>query len=189
MDNSENRAVRLLLAIAVVGACIATVPLAAYLGLLFLYIEPNPKHMPPDLTGEAVGWAVIGLLTGSIVTVVAESLMWPSSQTFRDKYLGLIIGSVIALVCGATLGAFFAIIQMDSVDGQAMTSRTLAVLAGGTAGFLATIAGIIAGFTLRRFVVSMYRLPGPARSRRPTLDDEAAAGSVQPASDRRGHAG
>ena len=186
---NDNKVVAGLFVLAVVAICIAIVPIAAQLGLLWLYIEPNPRHLPPVLTGEAVGWSIIGLLTGTAVVIIAESLFWPSNSGFFDKYRGLIFGAVISLVAGIALGVFFAIIQMDSVDGQAMETKQLAVLAGATAAGLATIAGIVAGAVLRRYVVGLYRLPDSQRPSRITFNDEDATGARRAASDRSGHAG
>ncbi len=149
------------LVVAVVAACMIVVPVAANLGLLILATDPNPRHPPADLMGEAVGWAIAGVLVGAMVVIITESVVWPGSKGFVAKYKGLILGSAISLVIGACLGLTFAVIQMDSVDGQAITSKSLGVMAGATAGTLGAIAGIIAGTTVRRFVINLYRLPNP----------------------------
>ena len=186
---SNNRLLSGILVLAVLAAAIAAVPLAANLSLLWLYIEPNPRHLPPVLLGEAVGWSVIGLLTGAAVVIIAESMFWHHSQSLWTRYRGLITGAVIAMVVGVTLGIFFAIIQMDSVDGQAMETQQLAALAGATAAGLATIAGIIAGATVRRYVLSLYRLPGDSQPSRITFNDEDATGAPQRTPGRSSHAG
>ncbi len=170
-----SKLARGLFLLAVVVICGAAVPVAAQLGLLWLYLEPNPRHLPPVLTGEANGWAIIGLLTGAAVVIVAETITWQSGEGFWARRRGLIIGAVIALVASITLGIFFAIIQMDSVDGQAMETRQLAVLAGATASGLATLVGIVGGAVIRSSVVSAYRLPDSHPSRI-TFNDEDASG-------------
>jgi len=180
---NDNKLVAGLFVLAVVAICIAVVPIAAQLGLLWLYIEPNPRHLPPVLTGEAVGWGVIGILTGAGVVIISESLFWQSGRSVMEKYRGLIIGAIISLVAGIVLGIFFAIIQMDSVDGQAMETRLLAALAGATAAGLSTIAGIIAGTVLRRYVVGLYRLPESEPSRL-TFNDADATGAPRSAQER-----
>jgi len=180
---NDNKLVAGLFVLAVVAICIAVVPIAAQLGLLWLYIEPNPRHLPPVLTGEAVGWGVIGIMTGAGVVIISESLFWQGSRSVLEKYRGLIIGAIISLVAAMALGIFFAIIQMDSVDGQAMETRPLAALAGATAAGLSTIAGIIAGTVLRRYVVGLYRLPGAGPSRL-TFNDEDATGTRRNAQER-----
>ena len=174
---NDNKLVAGLFVLAVVAICIAVVPVAAQLGLLWLYIEPNPRPLPPVLTGEAVGWGVIGILTGASVVIITESVFWRDYRSFWTKYRGLITGAVIAVVAGITLGIFFAIIQMDSVDGQAMETTTLAALAGATSAGLSTIAGIIAGTLLRRYVVGLYRLPDTQQPSRITFNDEDATGA------------
>lgn len=186
---NQNKALAGLFVLAVVAIAVAAVPIAAQLSLLWLYIEPNPRHLPPVLTGEAVGWGVIGLLTGAGVVIVSESVFWHHNQSLWTKYRGLIIGAIVSMVAGITLGIFFAIIQMDSVDGQAMETRTLAALAGATASGICTIAGIAAGTTLRRYVVSLYRLPQSGQPSRITFNDEDATGPRQAARERSTHAG
>lgn len=186
---SDNRLVAGLFVLAVVAICIAVVPIAAQIGLLWLYIEPNPRHLPPVLTGEAVGWGVIGILTGAAVVIISESLFWQDNKSFWTKYRGLLIGGILSMILGITLGIFFAIIQMDSVDGQAMETRQLASLAGATAGGLATIAGIVGGAVLRRYVLSLYRLPETHRSRGITFNEEDATGARRTAPERSEHAG
>ena len=184
-----NKLVAGLFVLAVVAICIAVVPIAAQLGLLWLYIEPNPRHLPPVLTGEAVGWGVMGLLTGAAVVIIAESLFWQHNRSLWTKYRGLIVGGAISLIAGVTLGIFFAIVQMDSVDGQAMESTTLAALAGATASGISVVAGLIAGSVLRRYVVGLYRLPVADRPSRLTFNDEDATGARRAAAERSGHAG
>ena len=185
----DNKLVAGLFVLAVVAICIAVVPVAAQLSLLWLYIEPNPRHMPPVLTGEAVGWGVVGIMTGAAVVIISESLFWHHDRSFWTKYRGLITGTIISMVAGITLGVFFAIIQMDSVDGQAMETKQLAVLAGATASGISTVAGIIAGTILRRYVVGLYKLPDAQQPSRITFNDEDATGARRGAAGRSGHAG
>ena len=66
---------------------------------------------------------------------------------------GIIIASLIAIIGAALLGIALAVMQMDSVDGQAITSVRLAILSGATVGTLggaAGAAGAIIGTALRR---------------------------------------
>ena len=186
---NSNRLVEGLFVLAVVAICIAVVPIAAQLSLLWLYIEPNPRHLPPVLTGEAVGWGIIGILTGAAVVIICESIVWQDSRSFWTKYRGLILGAIISMVAGISLGITFAIIQMDSVDGQAMETKQLAALAGATAGGLCTIAGIVGGAVLRRYVINLYRLPDVDRPRGITFNEEDATGTRRAAAERSGHAG
>ena len=184
-----NKWVEGLFVLAVVAICIAVVPIAAQVSLLWLYIEPNPRHLPPVLTGEAVGWGVMGLLTGAAIVIISDSLFWQDKRNFGTKYRGLIIGATLAMIMGITLGIFFAIIQMDSVDGQAMETSTLAALAGATASGISVVAGVIAGTVLRRYVIGLYRLPGSQQPSRITFNDEDATGARRSISERSGHAG
>ena len=166
MNITGNRVGDGLLALATVAAAVIAMPLAANLGLLWLYSEPNPRHLPPVLMEEAIGWAIIGLGAGAIPVVIGETVAWTGSRGIWERYKGLLVGGGSGLVIGATLGIFFAIIQMPSIDGQAMESRGLAVLAGGTAGLLGAMAGIGAGAILRRYILTLYRLPESAGGRR-----------------------
>lgn len=188
MNVNGNRLIDGLLTAGVVALCLGAIYPIHQLALRWLYIEPNPRHMPPDLTGEAVGWTIIGLLLATLVVVIAESVVWAGRRSFWERYKGLVIGSIISLLAGGTLGVAFAIIQMDSVDGQAMTSRELATLAGATAGTLGALAGIIAGTTLRRYLVRMYRMPESQPGNRLAFNNEDAAETAGPAAGRRSNA-
>ena len=181
---SGNRVFSTILVLAVLALCVAAVPLAAYVGISFLYIEPNPRHLPPVLTGEAVGWAIIGVLSGAFIVIITESVMWPGGGNFWERHRGLVIAVPVALCVGTVLGLFFATIQMNSVDGQAMTSKQLAVAAGSTTGFIGTVAGIITGACLRRYILSLYRVPSARLSGRLTFNDEDATGTAGQAAGR-----
>ena len=149
--------VRGLLSLIVVAASVAGIYLAARVGLLFLYIAPNLRHPPGDLLGEAVGWAIIGAGAGAISSVIGETVTTLAEGNFFVRHKGLIIGGAVGIVIATFLGMNFAVLQMDSVDGQAMTTVNLAILAGTTAGVLGSIAGIVLGITVRRFVVALTR--------------------------------
>ncbi len=51
---------------------------------------------------------------------------------------------------GSFFGIAFAVLQMDSPGGQAITSTQLGILAGGTVGALAAIPGCAVGVVLKR---------------------------------------
>ena len=196
MSFSGNRVINGLLALAVVAGGVAAIYPIAKLSLLFLYIEPNPRHMPPDLTGEAVGWTIIGTLTGLIITVILETVIWQSRESFWARYKGLILSSIVSPIAGGALGVAFAVTLARSftVDAQAITSTELGVLAGGTAGILGAVVGITAGAILRRYVLSLYRLPDTGQQQF-SLDSNSnhnhndANGAGRPAPSRRRHAG
>jgi hypothetical protein len=147
--------VRVLWSVIIVAAAMVMIYLAARAGLLFLYIAPNPRHPPLDLMGEAVGWAIIGAGAGAISAVIGETVTMMAEGNFFIRHKGLIIGSAVGIVIAIFLGMNFAVLQMDSVDGQAMTSVDLAILAGTVAGVLGCIAGIIIGVTVRRLIVAL----------------------------------
>ena len=67
----------------------------------------------------------------------------------------LIVGSLIGIFIAAFLGMKLAVIQMDSVDGQAITSVNLAIIAGALVAILGAISGVISGITIRRTVVGL----------------------------------
>ncbi|HZA24146.1 MAG TPA: hypothetical protein VFA32_16345 [Dehalococcoidia bacterium] len=146
---------KILLSLIIVAAGVAVIYLAARVGLLFLYIAPNPRHPPLDLLGEAVGWAVVGAGAGAISAVIGETVTMLAEGNIFIRNKGLIIGSAIGIVIAIFLGMNFAVLQMDSVDGQAMTSVNLAIIAGTTAGVLGSIAGIVMGVTVRRLIVAL----------------------------------
>ena len=145
-----------LLWLIIVVVCLAVVPLAANAGLLILGIDPNPRHPPMDLLGEAVGWGIIGLLAGAVSTIIGESVTMPlgSGNPFADNK-GLIVGAAIGLTIALFFGTNLAVLQMDSVDGQAITSVNLGLIAGATVSILAGIAGVILGVVLRRALLAL----------------------------------
>ena len=144
-----------LLCLSLVVACGAVIPGAAALGLLILGTEPNPRHPPGDLMGEAVGWAIIGGLVGTISTIIGEALVMREERAFLVAHKVLILGSIVGITIAAFLGINLAVLQMDSVDGQAITSIKLGVLAGATVSILGAIAGGVIGAVLRRVIVAL----------------------------------
>ena len=137
------------------AVCLAVIPLAANAGLLILGTEPNPRHPPADLLGEAVGWAIIGALSGAVCTIIAESLTMRDETGFFVSHKGLIIGATVGIVLSLFFGMNLAVLQMPSVDGQAITSVNLGIMAGATVGLIGCLAGIVMGFILRRAVLAL----------------------------------
>ena len=125
------------------------------MGLLILATNPNPRHPPSDLTGEAMGWAVMGVLAGAVCAVTGESITINRQGTFWERNKALIIGSGLGIVVAAFLGMNFAVLQMDSVDGQAITSVTLGIISGGIVATLGSLSGVIIGVTLRRSIIRL----------------------------------
>ena len=147
-----NRITKTLLSLAIVGVCLASIPVAARVGLLILSTAPNPRHPPGDLLGEAVGWTIIGTIVGAVVVIIAESTIFQERQGIYQTHKGVILGTVVALALGTILGIVLAIIEMDSVDGQAITSTGLGVISGAVASSLGVLGGAGIGTTLRRLV-------------------------------------
>lgn len=144
-----------LASLGIVGVCLAFLPAAVQLGLLVLATNPNPRHPPADLLGEAMGWAVLGTLSGAICAVIGESITIQRDGGLLARNKALIIGGGIGIVIAAFLGMNFAVLQMDSVDGQAITSVNLGVIAGTVVGTLGAISGVVIGVTLRRLVIAL----------------------------------
>ena len=150
-----NRTGRGLASLGIVGVCLALLPAVVQLGLLILATNPNPRHPPSDLLGEAMGWAIIGALSGAVCAVIAESVTLRQVGGFMISNRPLIIGSLVGILIAAFLGMNFAVLQMNSVDGQAITSVNLGIMAGGLVATLGSISGVIGGITLRRTVVGL----------------------------------
>ena len=68
---------------------------------------------------------------------------------------GPILGSLVGITIAAFFGINLAVLQMDSVDGQAITSLNLGVLAGAAVSILGAVAGGVIGTVLRRVVVAL----------------------------------
>ena len=147
-----NRITKTLLSLAIVGVCLASIPVAARVGLLILNTAPNPRHPPGDLLGEAVGWTIVGTIVGVVVVIISESTIFQERQGIYQSHKGVILGTVVALALGTILGIVLAIIEMDSVDGQAITSTGLGVISGAVASSLGVLAGAGVGTTVRRLV-------------------------------------
>ncbi|MDA1220178.1 MAG: hypothetical protein O2909_12185 [Chloroflexi bacterium] len=139
----------------ILTVCVAVIPLAVQFGLLILATNPNPRHPPSDLMGEAMGWAIIGALSGAVCAVIGESVSLQREGGFLLKNRALIIGSVLGIVIAGFLGPNFAVLQMDSVDGQAITSVSLGIISGAVVAILGAVSGVIIGVTLRRSIVAL----------------------------------
>jgi hypothetical protein len=150
-----NRIGRGLASLGIIGVCLALLPVVVQLGLLILATNPDPRHPPSDLMGEAMGWAIIGALSGAVCAVIAESVTLRQVGGFMISNRPLIIGSLVGILIAAFLGMNFAVLQMNSVDGQAITSVNLGIMAGGLVATLGSISGVIGGITLRRTVVGL----------------------------------
>ena len=144
-----------LMSLVIVAACLAFIPVAARVGLLILSTAPNPRHPPADVMGEAIGWAIVGVVVGTTSVIIGEAVVMREERGILAAYRGLILGSVSAIAFAAFLGIAFAVLQMDSVDGQAITSVKLGVLSGGVVGTLGAVTGVIMGAILKRVVTAL----------------------------------
>lgn len=154
-----NRITKSLLSLGIIAACMAIIPAAARVGLLILSINPNPRHPPSVMFGEAMGWSIFGAITGAVVVLVIESIMIQERTGIFSSHRGLLLGSLLAVALGAFWGIGLAVVQMQSVDGQAITSLWLGLSAGTAVGALGAIAGIGIGATVKRWIGSFYDLP------------------------------
>ena len=133
-----------------IAAGIAIVPGAAWLALIILQIDPNPRHPPEEIFGQAVGWAVLGGVAGALGSVIG------SSTGVGGEHRGLIFGMLAGVGVAAFLGMGLAVIQMGTASGQAITSAQLGVLAGGSVGALGAIAGGLIGIIIKRAVTTWF---------------------------------
>ena len=136
-------------------ACVAAIPGAANLGLLILEISPSPRHPPGDVLGEAIGWAASGALVGGVGVVIGEAVIIRGVGGFYRSHKGFILGGTYSVLFAAFLGAALAVLQMNTTDGQAITSTELGAFSGATVGALAGIAGAVGGSILKRFAINL----------------------------------
>jgi hypothetical protein len=97
----------------------------------------------------------VGALVGAVGAMIGEAVVMREERGILATYRGLILGSVSAISLAAILGVALGVLQMDSVDGQAITSMNLGVLSGGVVGTLGAVAGVIMGATLKRVVTAL----------------------------------
>ena len=152
---SVNNLLKVLLGAAILAGSLGVILAAARAGLLILGTSPNPRHPPSDLMGEALGMAILVALLAAAVTMFSEALVMRDRPGRFGTYKGFVLGSVTAICLGALLGAALAIVQMDSTDGQAITSGSLGTVAGGTVGILGAGAGAVIGSVVKRMVTAL----------------------------------
>ncbi len=131
---------------------ILLIPISVWLGLLILGTDPNPRHPPIDLKGEAVGWSLFAAFLGLSSTIIAESITMREQTGFWGQYRGLVIGGLVSVGLGMLVAVPMAILTMDSVDGQGITSTRLAILSGLAVGLVGAVGGATFGAGCKRIV-------------------------------------
>jgi hypothetical protein len=103
-----------------------------------------------------MGWAIMGALSGALCAVIGESVtVHREGRNFLARNRALIIGAMVGVIVAGFLGMNFAVLQMDSVDGQAITSVNLGIISGTLVAILGAISGVIIGTTLRRLIIAL----------------------------------
>ncbi len=70
-----ERTAKALIGTIVVAVGVAAIPLSSTLGLLILGIEPNPRHLPSEVQGAVLGWAIFAAFIGLAGVVIGEPLV------------------------------------------------------------------------------------------------------------------
>ena len=147
-----ERAAKALIGTVVVAVCVAAIPLSSTLGLLILGTEPNPRHPPSEVQGAALGWAISAALIGLAGVVIGEFLVLEKDHHIFVACKGFLRGGGAALIIAVFLNVSLAVMHMNTVPGQAITSVGLAVLTGGTVAGLSAIAGAVGGALISRSI-------------------------------------
>ncbi len=137
---------------AILVVSIVAIPVAAKVGLLILETSPNLRHPPADMPCEAVRWVVNGAVVGGAGAMIGDAMVMRDRRGTYRAYKGILVGSLVAVFAAGAFGAGLAVIQMDSIDGQAITSAGLGIVAGATVGTLGGVAGAVAGTIIKRCV-------------------------------------
>tara|TARA_B100000745_G_scaffold286735_1_gene222866 strand:+ start:762 stop:1241 length:480 start_codon:yes stop_codon:yes gene_type:complete len=134
---------------------LASIILVSKAGLLILYISPNPKHPPVDFTGESIGITIICFLIGAFSVIVAQSMGMPTNQGLLSKNKFALIGSIVGLCIALLIGLGLTIIQINSIDGQSVTSTGLAILFGLTIALLSSICGSTISAVMKNILLTL----------------------------------
>ena len=116
--------------------------------------SPNPGHPPEDFTGEAIGITIMCFLIGAFSVLVGQSIGLPTAQSFVAKNKFALIGAFIGLSVSLIIGLGLTIVQTNSIDGQAVTSTSLAILFGLTIGLLSSVCGSLISAVMKNFLVT-----------------------------------
>ena len=134
---------------------LTSIILVSQAGLLILSISPNPKHPPFDFTGESIGITIICFLIGAFCVIVAQSIGMPTNQSLVSKNKFALIGGIIGLSIALIIGLGLTIIQIESIDGQAVTSTGLAILFGLTIGLLSSLCGSTISAVMKHILLNL----------------------------------
>lgn len=145
----------MIVGIVVVAVCSAVIPLSSTLGLLILGIEPNPRHLPVEVQGAVLGWAIFAAFIGLAGAVIGEPLVIEKDHGVFVACKGFVRGGGAGLFIAVFIITSLAVLHMNTVSGQAITSVGLAVLTGGTVAGLSATAGAVGGAVIGRSIGKM----------------------------------
>ena len=147
-----ERTAKALIGMTVVAVCAAVIPLSSTLGLLILGTEPNPRHLPVEVQGAVLGWAISAAFIGLAGVVIGEPLVLEKRHGIFVACKGFIRGGGVGLIIAVFFNVSLAVLHMNTVSGQAITSVGLAVLTGGTVAGLSAMAGAVGGAIISRSI-------------------------------------
>ena len=147
-----ERIAKVLIGTFVVAVCVATIPLSSTLGLLILGIETNPRHLPSEVQGAVLGWAISAAFIGLAGVVIGEFLVLEKEHHIFVACKGFLRGGGAAFIIAVFFNVSLAVLHMNTISGQAITSVDLAVLTGGTVAGLSAIAGAVGGAIISRTI-------------------------------------
>ncbi len=150
-----ERTKKVIIGIVVVVVCSAVIPLSSTLGLLILEIESNPRHLPVEVQGAVLGWAIFAAFIGLAGAVIGEPLVMEKDHGVFVACKGFVRGGGAGLFIAVFLIISLAVLHMNTVSGQAITSVGLAVLTGGTVAGLSATSGAVGGAVIGRSIGKM----------------------------------
>jgi len=87
--------------------------------------------------------------------MVAQSIGMPTNQSLVSKNKFALIGGIIGLSIALIIGLGLTIIQIESIDGQAVTSTGLAILFGLTIGLLSSLCGSTISAVMKHILLNL----------------------------------
>ena len=147
-----ERTAKVVIGVVVVAVCAAVIPLSSTLGLLILGIEPNPRHLPVEVQGAVLGWAIFAAFIGLAGAVIGEPLVMEKNHGVFVACKGFVRGGGAGLIIALFFIVSLAVLHMNTISGQAITSVGLAVLTGGTVAGLSAVSGAVGGAIIGRSI-------------------------------------